>query len=167
MRRLTFALLYIFAFDVFAICSDNLVKSTPDDQFEISNNGVIIDYNNRLMWMRCSVGQNWTGNECNGEASATLWRDAVNFASTVNYENHSDWRLPNKNELNSIVETACAFPAINTYIFPQTANRAYWTSSPYDNEAKHIWAIYFTDGTIFSMAGSGAASIRLVRDISQ
>lgn len=167
MIKLTLALLYIFAFDVFAICSDKLIKTTPDGQFEISTNGLIIDNNSRLMWMRCSVGQNWSGNECDGVASRTLWRDAVNFASTINYENHSDWRLPNKNELNSIVETACAFPAINTQIFPQTVSSAYWTSSPYDNETKHIWVIYFTDGTIFAMAGSGAASIRLVRDITQ
>lgn len=60
-----------------------------------------------LIWMRCSLGQQWDGVSCKGEALALSWHDAKDYiASYVNDRlpagANSQWRLPTVKELSSI-----------------------------------------------------------------
>lgn len=164
MMRVTVVLLLLFTSASYANCSTLMPPATPDSQFNILSEGVVHDTVNQLMWMQCSVGQIFTGTGCSGSTSKVSWSEALLIASNLNYAGYSNWRLPNKNELNSIVETSCALPAINNIIFPQTESVPYWTGSPYDSESKYIWSVYFSDGSITSFPGSGKAAIRLVRN---
>jgi hypothetical protein len=61
--------------------------------------------------------------------------DTEKYATDVNLldicgETNNDWRLPNKNELASLVEVACVRPAINTSVFPAYILGGFWSSSP-------------------------------------
>lgn len=53
----------------------------------------------------------------------------------------TDWRLPNINELLSVVETACEGPAVNTRWFPDFRASAYWSSSPVVDSPDAAWAM--------------------------
>jgi hypothetical protein len=113
-------------------------KSTPTSQFIQNDNGTVTDNATRLIWMRCSLGQNWDGTTCQGDARQYSWQDALQAAQDENSNiyGYSDWRLPNIKELTSIVEEACYNPAINLTIFPEPIDSEeteydYWTSTSY------------------------------------
>lgn len=55
----------------------------------------------QLMWMRCSVGQTWTGTTCIGKPKGFERSDAMN--QKLDYAGFSDWRPPSVQELNSLV----------------------------------------------------------------
>lgn len=60
-----------------------------------------------LIWMRCSLGQQWNGVGCKGEPLALSWHDTKDYiASYVNARlpagTNSNWRLPTIKELVSI-----------------------------------------------------------------
>ncbi len=155
----------IFVSDVNAECSNLLSQITPNEQFEIAADNVVIDKVNKLMWMRCSLGQQTIDESCTGNASKLKWLDALNQAQRLNFAGFSDWRLPNKNELNTIVELSCHMPAVNIKVFPLTGSVNFWTSSPYDDAESHLWAINFSNGNIFAIEASQAIAVRLVRDL--
>lgn len=54
-----------------------------------------------LMWMRCSIGQQWTGSSCKGYSKSFKGRDVSSYSS--NFGNLRGWRLPTADELNSMV----------------------------------------------------------------
>lgn len=52
-----------------------------------------------LVWSRCSLGQTWSGNGCDGKAKELNWWDAHQAALNHSEGGHSDWRLPTTHEL--------------------------------------------------------------------
>ena len=51
-------------------CNQSIVATTADTSFIIRNDGAAIHNSTGLMWMRCSLGQNWDGQSCAGEAES-------------------------------------------------------------------------------------------------
>ena len=139
-------------------CNASIAESTPDAQFQISNDEVL-DYRTNLIWKRCAVGKTWTGTTCTGTSDSLTWAQALAAGTTGN------WRLPNIKELLSIVEVSCGLPAINEAIFPNTSNEFFWTSSPYVNN-NQAWSVSFEDGNDQGGDKSGGAAVRLVRDVA-
>lgn len=140
-------------------CNDNITASTPDARFIVSGDEVE-DVRTNLIWKRCAEGQTWDDSttSCTGSVSSLSWLEALALAD-------EEWRLPNVKELLSIVEVSCAFPAINETVFPNTPDSAFWTSSPYINNA-FSWAVLFEDGNDEGSDKSIGAAIRLVKDAS-
>jgi hypothetical protein len=110
-------------------CVSTIPANTPSSRFVDNSDGTATDMKTGLMWMRCALGQTWTGATCTGTVSKYVWSDALAQAQAATFASHSDWRVPNVKELLSIVERSCA-PAINSEIFPATSTWSYWTSSP-------------------------------------
>ncbi|MDP4028446.1 MAG: DUF1566 domain-containing protein [Gallionella sp.] len=59
------------------------------------------------------------------------WNAALAAAKDANFAGHSDWRLPNIKELESIVESCGYNPAINRTLFPATPDEYFWSGSSY------------------------------------
>lgn len=58
-----------------------------------------------LVWMRCAIGQEWTGSTCTGEPNEYNWKGAFTAVKQLNqqgFAGHTDWRLPTIEELISI-----------------------------------------------------------------
>lgn len=90
--------------------------------------GKIRDNLTNLVWQKCSKDLN-NDSTCSGSVANTSWVDAISYCENLTLGGHSDWRLPNVNELLSINDSSAVNPSINTYFFPNTFNGNYWSSS--------------------------------------
>ncbi len=141
-------------------CSADVTATAPASHFTINADNTVTDNTTGLTWMRCSLGQ--TGNDCSAGVAATYtWAAALNEVAN----NHSGWRVPNINELSSIVELKCINPTINTSIFPNTPSSVYWSSSPGTNSINNAWGVYFGNGYAKYYAKQDIRHVRLVRGL--
>ena len=136
-----------------------------------SGTSTVVDTVNGLMWKRCSEGQAWdlVKQICVGAPKTFTWQESLQRVKNVNsgitgYNlGHSDWRLPNRNELTSLVEYKCDTPAINATIFPGTGEGPYWSSSPDATAAGNAWNVDFRDGKVSSAPKTSGYNVRLIR----
>ncbi|MEA1988165.1 MAG: DUF1566 domain-containing protein [Pseudomonadota bacterium] len=155
--------------------------------------GVVTDAKTGLMWMACGIGQDWTGGNCSGETEEYLWSEAVSLAKDKSYAGYSDWRLPTRDELHSIVSCTndrldyklgangkvqikngvpqngkCLGkfrrPAIDQRVFPNTAASLYWSYS-FDARTNYsAWGVFFSSGHHYNYNASNLGMVRLVRN---
>ena len=143
--------------------------STPTANFELHADGTATDTTTGLVWMRCALEQEWDESEgdCTGEENTHTWREALQAAQDINsgggFAGHTDWRLPNKNELESIVEQRCWSPAINAAVFPRTPDGWFWSSSPYADRSGNAWGVSFGGGGVNWYGTVNDFRVRLVR----
>lgn len=167
MKKILFFILVMAHFQASAQkCNSNMTRSYSDDQFLI-NGQTVTDITTGLMWMRCSVGQTLIDNNCSGPAEKfSTWKTALDgVIKNKTMASFSDWRLPNIKELDTIVERACAEPAISLVVFPDTPSAIYWTSTPHKDSEYLARIIDFSDGLEFLRTSVTERHIRLVRDI--
>ena len=76
----------------------------------------------------------------------------------------SDWRLPTRQELSSIVHAGLTAPALEGTFFP-LGQGAYWTATPAAADPGRAWRVNFDDGAIVTDDKTNAGHIRLVREV--
>jgi uncharacterized repeat protein (TIGR01451 family) len=140
----------------------DLPLDTPTEDFTINNDGTVLHKKTGLSWQRCSVGQTWnaTTSNCDGTAQTMTWDDAMkNYNTDCN-----GWRLPRKDELDTIVEHGKFSPAINSTIFPSTpTNNSFWSASVHADSPSLALDVNFYYGYGGSGSKDGGGAIRLVR----
>ncbi len=162
-------LLFIFPnIAISQICNSKVTKTTPNHHFTVNNDGTVTDKTTELTWKVCSEGQSWnnTDGSCTGTATTHNWQQALQAPITLNsqggYAGKTDWRLPNINELKSIVENSCRRPFINLSIFPETPNDKFRSSTP--RKGSSAWIVDFYKGHANTFGGTESLYyIRLVR----
>nr|WP_244247509.1 DUF1566 domain-containing protein [Leptospira yasudae] len=135
-------------------------NATPAPSFQDNGNGTITDRNTNLLWSKCPMGK--SGATC---AVGVLFVGNRNSAFTncgaLVLAGRSDWRLPNINELLTIVDYAGAGnPSILTAVFPNFPMNVFWTSTT-NQEATMLTqsiAVNFTNGQVNSIAKTIGAS---------
>lgn len=144
-----------------------ITSSTPNTDFSDNGDGTVTHHTTGLIWQRCSLGQSWDGSNCTGRAGSFTWAKALAAAAQNTLAGFSDWRLPNKNELASIVEYRCYYPAINNQQFPNTPSAMYWSSSPSPSvyNGDNAWSVFFEGGYVDYLRNDSSGRIRLVRDV--
>ncbi|MFI3187371.1 MAG: DUF1566 domain-containing protein [Methylococcaceae bacterium] len=135
--------------------------STPNTDFTDNKDGTVTHKRTGLVWQRCSVGQTWTGSSCSGSADTYTYDEAI--ALTDSFAGRSDWRVPNANELASLVKYDASYPAINSTLFPNTPTNAFWSSSPDVGNTNYAWYVYFYNGFVFNSFRYSSLPVRLVR----
>ena len=162
-----FVLMFTLAATELAVadCNNAIPKTTPDNAFALHNDGTVTHNKTGLMWMRCELGQTWDGTTCGGSGQPYSWQSALQAAEGYAFAGYSDWRLPNKNELASIVEQACYYPAINTLVFTNVTSSYVWSSSPYANYSGNAWSVgsAFGDVAGYNVGDYNYNHVRLVR----
>jgi hypothetical protein len=142
---------------------DYIPNTTPDERYTLHGDGTVTDTATGLQWQRCSLGQNWDGSTCTGSASTYTWQQALQHAESNSFASYSDWRLPNRKELRSIVAYDRHSPAINSNIFPNTPSSRYWSSSPYAYNSAYAFFVLFNYGYDGSAYRDYNYVLRLVR----
>ena len=148
-----------------ATCPGNVgaLNPTPSSEFLTHGDGTVTHITTGLMWKQCNEGL--TGTSCSvGSATPMLWQDALTTAKNSTFAAYTDWRLPNKHELESLIDHRCFSPSINDNIFPGTAAYYTWTSTTVSSDVFSAWVVYFRYGNSFLYVKSlGDAVVRLVR----
>jgi len=122
-----------------------------------NGDGTTTDNKTGLMWVK-------DGNSagCNNGSSLT-WEAALNFCEGLTYAGYSDWRLPNRRELMSIVDYGTSVPAINTAYFSNTQSSWYWTSTTYVPSTDTAWYVDFSNGGVYNFNKTDNYYVRCVR----
>ncbi len=137
-----------------AACNGAIAADAPDARFSTSGDAVT-DGATGLVWKRCSEGL--SGTACHvGAATQATWQEALALGA-------GDWRLPNRNELASLLERQCSNPAINAAVFSGTPASSFWSSSPFGLDPAFAWLVDFNAGDVGPAPKSGKRSVRLVR----
>lgn len=154
-------------------CQYGLSASNPDSSYTINrdtngvDNGTVTHTPTGLTWKRCMEGQTWTGTTCTGASTKLAWAGALAQASKSSFANQTDWRLPNRKELLSLVEACRTGASINNTIFPSATTDYVWTGSPSSyssGSSTNIWLVEFNLGaTSENPASVGGVAVRLVR----
>lgn len=94
------------------------------------DDGTVTDSKNGLMWKQCAEGQ--SGSDCSGTALKYSWDTAMKIPKNLNlrggFAGHSDWRVPTKDELETLVFPGNR-PSICLDAFPNTPSEVFWSSS--------------------------------------
>lgn len=142
-----------------------VLAEPAETRFEIIDDGaVVLDQQTGLHWMRCSVGQDWTGSTCAGRPDRFTWDQAKDLASDL--AGNNSWRLPTVEELQSLVEYRVFNPAIDPEIFPNTAPSNYWSASEAAYDVFYAWSVHFANGFSNWRHKRQRFETRLVRDDS-
>ena len=114
------------------------------------------------------IVDNLTGLEWVEAPSATTadWPTALTTASGTMLCGHNDWRLPNRNELVSLVNYGQAYNAtwLNTQGFSGVQSDYYWSSTtvtyPFSGSA---WRVYMGDGYVYNVTKTNSNYVWPVR----
>lgn len=136
-------------------------KGKPDapPRFVDNGNGTITDNATGLMWVKdpSQLGGVWG---TPGTPAVMTWPDAIDNCEALDYAGHDDWRLPNINELASIVDCSRYNPHINPTFFPNTdkVNVYFSSTTAIFNTAAvfyvsfGVFNIYIADKIAYSVA---------------
>jgi len=124
------------------------------NQFVDNGDGTVTDQATGLMWMKVDSGA--LGAARNG---AMNWQEALAFAEDLEYAGHSDWRLPNAKELQSILDytrcpdmtnSAAIDPVFDVTAIKNEGGRQdypyYWTSTTHASLSRASAAVYIAFG---------------------
>jgi len=111
---------------------------------------IVTDNNTGLQWQDdVNTSKNWT--------------DAIGYCEALSLGGHTDWRLPNFNELYYIADKSKRNPAIDS-VFKNVVSHYHWSSTTQVNYENDAWMVSFYTG---SSAWSGKGNngyVRCVRD---
>ncbi len=119
------------------------------------SNGVVSDSTTKLEWQ-----DDYSDN--NNSIKNTTWQIAINYCENLTLNAQSDWRLPNKNELLSIVDYSKNSPSVNE-VFTNTSNDDYWSSTTYQSYHYNAWIVKFDYGYTEHKGKDYSHSVRCVR----
>lgn len=91
-----------------------------------------------LMWVRSPDG------------TPKTWAEALSYANNLSLCGHSDWRLPNRNELRSLVNYG-QFPVsswLNSQGFSTVISAFYWTSNTVAADTANGWGVILYDSFV-------------------
>jgi hypothetical protein len=108
------------------------VRGHRQSSFVDNQDGTITDSLTGLTWQQ----QDSTG--------AYTWEGALDYSENMDFAGCTAWRLPNRKELENVIDRAQSNPAINSNLFSWNAT-TYWTSTPVGNTG-NIWIVDLQTG---------------------
>ena len=111
---------------------------------------IVTDSITKLQWQDNAVGDTME------------WQEAITHCEGLSLSGYSDWRLPNINELRSIVDRDKYNPAIVSG-FDNFSSSYYWSSTTYKDGSNYAWIVGFNDGYVGNGTKDYVKYVRCVR----
>jgi hypothetical protein len=129
MRKMFIMLLFLVFF------------SSGDAMAALLDNGdeTVTDTVTGLMWQKATAHGTYT------------WQSALSYCENLTLVGHTDWRLPNRNELQSLVDYSRYSPAIDPLLASDIVSPAssnYWSSTTYAISQNGAWFVSFYLGDV-------------------
>ena len=111
----------------------------PDPRFTVSGE-CVTDNLTGLMWSK----------NADLPGGARTWQAALDFANGLTLCGHSDWRLPNVNEMESLLHADMSDSAawLNTTGFTNVRSDYYWSSTSQAFSAANGWVVGMGHGSV-------------------
>ncbi|MDA3896745.1 MAG: DUF1566 domain-containing protein [Desulfobacteraceae bacterium] len=119
--------------------------------FTDNGNGTVTDTSTGLTWQQATASGSYT------------WEQALAYCENLTLGSRSDWRLPTRKELRSIVDYSRYNPSINTDFFPNTIASWYWSSTTSAGSTDYAWGVPFYSGLDYDNDKSSSKYVRAVR----
>ncbi|HEY6000271.1 MAG TPA: DUF1566 domain-containing protein [bacterium] len=137
----------------------------PSPRFVANADGTVSDRLTGLVWSR--EGQAPGPEVCRPGTRMTL-RAALQFVTCLNansYLGWKDWRLPNRNELATLVDRGQADSSawLNTSGFSRVQSASYWSSSAFVYNPGNWWSVNLHDGAVTTYARGHGINVWPVR----
>jgi len=129
--------------------------------------GTITDHRTGLMWEKLT-----NDSSIHNQYNTYTWENAFAVKiATLNtptcFAGHCDWRLPNINEVQSLVHYGLIGPAIdpafNNGVDSFTQPSSYWSSTTYAGSPGGAWFVDFGEGSVFADSKTSSVFVRAVR----
>jgi hypothetical protein len=144
---------------------DGEIQAGTARSYTDNSDGTISDNATGLMWQKCTYGL--SGTDClTGSATLVSGHNSTSTCETATTAGHTDWKLPNINELATLVDYSKPYPDahINTTYFPNTKiDDDYWSSSQYIYSRPGVWIQDFSEGATTYENYPATEYIRCVR----
>ena len=112
-----------------------------------SSEKIVTDNSTGLVWQQA-------------ETSEKSWEAALSYCENLTYAGYSDWRLPNKNELISLIDYDSNSPAS---VFPDLSSNDFWSSTTSSENPNRAWYVGFSYGNVYYKDKKQKSRIRCVR----
>jgi len=146
-------------------CEEYFATHQTDGHFQQMGNGLIADPLTGLTWYRCGAGQTWADGACQGAALLLPFEEALAWAENTEVAGYNDWRVPEIDEMTSLVEADCKSPSINVRVFSGIEPEVYWSSESNFWLRSMAWSLFFYRGHYFNkQAKIDSFRFMLVRD---
>jgi hypothetical protein len=140
-----------------------------------NGDGTISDLNTHLMWEKKSLD-----GSIHDESHFYTWADAfstfIGGLNAAGFAGHTDWRLPNVKELQSIINYQNTRPAVSAAFNANCASGCtvttcsctqssdYWSATSYVYDPYVAWIVFFNFGYVGYYGKMGSTYVRAVRD---
>lgn len=130
-------------------CSEAIETRLEPHGFELFDSGYAQNKDSKLFATRCAAGQIFRNYRCTGDSLKMSWDDAVAYAAEVADKSGEAWRLPNYQEMQSLLVKQCINPAANPFVFPDMEVTNFWTASKGLHQDRFRCAVYSYQGRAF------------------
>lgn len=114
---------------------------------QVGGETIVRDLSTGIVWQKTMV-------------SGKVWQDALTYCETLVSAGYSDWRLPNINELRSLINIEAMSPASD---LPNAGFDIFWSSTTSDDNPRDAFHISFHDGTLTRQDKSNSESTASAR----
>jgi tetratricopeptide (TPR) repeat protein len=101
------------------------------NKYEDNGDGTVTDLTTGLMWTKKTIVR-------------TIWKKAKEVCRRLTIGGYSDWRLPTRNELKTIIKNGKLIDTPKRTYFPDIDHYNYWTSESINKD--YAWTFYFRGG---------------------
>ncbi len=113
----------------------------------VSGKVIVTDSATGLIWEKEYIG-------------TVNWQNALSYCENLDYGGATDWRLPNINELKTLIDDAIYGPASS---FPGMPRQYFWSSSSFVSNTSRAWTVNFNYGNVADYNKTDTYYARCVR----
>lgn len=109
----------------------------PDPRFTDNGDGTVTDNLTELMWAKNAnfINQQW-------------WNYAIDDCNNLSLGGHTDWRMPTRFELESLLDLSQDSPCLPSgHPFTNVQSANYWSSTTFAGNTDDAWLVNLQDGS--------------------